>query len=45
MIDTLEDAKFVLDVRNSTYKLSKKVKRCKTWKELCVLLVNEFSKD
>jgi hypothetical protein len=42
---TLDDAKNVLYVRNSTQHLRLKIKRCKTWKELALLLLSEFSKD
>ena len=42
---TLQEAKDVLDVRNTTQHLSKQVHRCKTWAELCRLMVLVFSYD
>ena len=42
---TLEDAKLVLDVRNTTYHLRNKTKKCKTWKQLAIMLIQELSKD
>jgi len=42
---TLEEAKNILDARNTTYHLRVKTKRCKTWKELALMLISELSKD
>ncbi len=42
---TLETAKFTLDVRNTTWRLTKKTKKCRTWKELAIMLITEFSTD
>ena len=42
---TLTDAKSILDVRNTTFHLRIKTKKCKTWRELALILIDEFSKD
>ena len=42
---TLDEAKDTLDVKNSTFRLRAKTKKCKTWKDLALMLVAEFSKD
>ena len=44
-METLEEAKFVLDVRNTTQHLLKQTHKCQTWKELAQMLILEFSKD
>lgn len=42
---SLDFAKGILDIRNTTFAMSHKTKKCKTWKDLAILLINEFSTD
>lgn len=41
----LEFTKDILDIRNTTYHLRKKTKKCRTWKDLALMLFDEFLTD